>query len=68
MQRAIGHYLTREMAVLGLVEAALSFAAIYAVLTLAGSSASLPNLIETMPHDNGALAVRRSYSGPVRLA
>jgi sugar transferase (PEP-CTERM system associated) len=45
------------MAVLGLVEAVLSFAAIYAVLTLAGSSASLPNLIETMPHDNGALAV-----------
>src|SRR5580704_10964168 len=55
MQRVIGHYLTRAMAVLGLVEAALSFAAIYAVLTLAGSSASLPIFIETMPHDSVVL-------------
>ena len=56
MQRAIGRYLTREMAALGLVEAAVSFAAIYAVTTLAGSSLSLPDFIEKTPHDHLALA------------
>jgi exopolysaccharide biosynthesis polyprenyl glycosylphosphotransferase len=56
MQRAIGRYLTREMAALGLVEAALSFAAIYTVITLAGSSLSLPDFIEKTPHDHLALA------------
>ena len=56
MQRVTRHYLTRETAVLGVVEAALSFVAIYAVLTLADSSPSLPNVTETMPHDSMALA------------
>jgi exopolysaccharide biosynthesis polyprenyl glycosylphosphotransferase len=56
MQRAIGRYLTREMAALGLVEAAVSFAAIYAVTTLAGSSLSLPDFIERTSHDHLALA------------
>ena len=66
MQRAIGRYLTREMAALGLVEAVFSFAAIYAVITLAGSSLSLPDFIEKTPHDHLALAavlipLRRGY-------
>jgi hypothetical protein len=56
MQRVMRHYLTREMAVLGLVEAALSFVAIYAVLTLASPTTSLPSFIETIPHDSLALA------------
>ena len=56
MQRAIGRHLTREMAALSLVEAALSFAATYTVITLAGSSLSLPDFIEKTPHDHLALA------------
>jgi exopolysaccharide biosynthesis polyprenyl glycosylphosphotransferase len=56
MQRVIGHYLTREMAVLGLIEAALSFAAIYAVVTLPGASAPRHDFIHTLPHDGFALA------------
>src|ERR1700733_11906329 len=55
MQRAFAHYLTREMAVLGLVEAMLSFTAIYVAITVA-ASASLPGLIDTLPHDSLALA------------
>jgi exopolysaccharide biosynthesis polyprenyl glycosylphosphotransferase len=56
MPRAIAHYLPREMAILGLVETALSFAAIYAMIPLAGESASLPGLTGTLPHDGFALA------------
>jgi exopolysaccharide biosynthesis polyprenyl glycosylphosphotransferase len=56
MQRVIGHYLTREMAVLGLVEAALSFAAIYVVITLPGTSTPRPDFIDTLPRDNFAFA------------
>jgi sugar transferase (PEP-CTERM system associated) len=56
MQRAIGRYLTREMAALGLIEAAVLFAAICAVATLVDSSLSLPNFIEKTAHDHLALA------------
>jgi sugar transferase (PEP-CTERM system associated) len=56
MQRVIRHYMTREMAALGLIEAILSFAAAYAVITMAGASASLPALIDTLPYDRIALA------------
>jgi exopolysaccharide biosynthesis polyprenyl glycosylphosphotransferase len=56
MQRVIRRYLTREMAVLGFVEATMSFLAIYAVSTWRSSSTSLPNFIETRPHDSIALA------------
>jgi len=69
MQRAIGRHLTREMAALGLVEAALSFAAIYGVTTLAGSSLSLPDFIENTPHDHLALAsVLIPVAGVIGLA
>nr|WP_294502639.1 sugar transferase [uncultured Rhodopila sp.] len=37
MQRALAHYVPREMAVLGLVELALSFLVIYIVMTLSGT-------------------------------
>ncbi len=56
MQRAVGRYLTREMAALGLVEAAVSFAAIYAVTIFAGSPLSLPDFVENTSHDHLALA------------
>ena len=56
MQRAMGRYLTREMAAFGLVEAAVSFAAICAVATLADSSLPLPNFLEKTAHDHVALA------------
>jgi sugar transferase (PEP-CTERM system associated) len=55
MQRVIANYLTREMAVLGLIEAALSFAAIYSVLTLAGTSVALPGF-HSLPHDSLTVA------------
>ncbi len=56
MQRVIVNYLTREMAILGMVEAVLSFAAIYTVITLAGAPAALPAFVDTLPHDSIALA------------
>nr|WP_294523661.1 sugar transferase [uncultured Rhodopila sp.] len=37
MQRALAHYVPREMAVLGLVELALSFLVIYIIMTLSGA-------------------------------
>ena len=40
MQRVIAHYLSRDMAVLGIIEAVLSFAAIYAVIAVGGSLAA----------------------------
>jgi sugar transferase (PEP-CTERM system associated) len=56
MQRVIVNYLTREMAVLGLVEAVLSFAAIYTVITLAGAPEVLPIFVNTLPHDSFTLS------------
>jgi sugar transferase (PEP-CTERM system associated) len=55
MQRVIGNYLTREMAILGMVEAALSFTAIYSVITLAGPSVALPGF-PSRTHDSFAVA------------
>jgi exopolysaccharide biosynthesis polyprenyl glycosylphosphotransferase len=69
MQRAIGRYLTREMAALGLVEAAVSFAAIYAVTTLADSSLPLPDFVEKTPHDHlVSAAVLIPLAGAIGLA
>jgi sugar transferase (PEP-CTERM system associated) len=71
MQRVIGNYLIREMAILGLVEAILSFAAIYTVINLAGinlaginlaginlagASVTLPVFVGALPQDSLALA------------
>jgi len=56
MQRAMARYLTREMAVLGVVEFALSFAVIYAAIQAAGVSAALPTVIELPPRGDIALA------------
>jgi exopolysaccharide biosynthesis polyprenyl glycosylphosphotransferase len=55
MQRVIANYLTREMAILGLVEAILSFTAIYSAITLAGTSAALPDF-RSLPHDSFTVA------------
>jgi sugar transferase (PEP-CTERM system associated) len=55
MQRVIANYLTREMAILGLVEAILSFAAIYCAITLAGTSVALPDF-HALPHDSFTVA------------
>jgi hypothetical protein len=68
MQRAVARYLTREMAALGLVEAALSFAAIYIVITLAGPALPLLDFIEKTPHDHLALgAVLIPLAGAIGL-
>jgi sugar transferase (PEP-CTERM system associated) len=56
MQRAVAHYLPRQMAVLGLVEFGLSFAVIYAVIESAGVSMTLPTIIEVLPRADIALA------------
>jgi sugar transferase (PEP-CTERM system associated) len=56
MQRVIVNYLTREMAILGLVEAVFSFTAIYTVISVAGASSTLPAFISMLPHDGLTLA------------
>ncbi|MDR3534678.1 MAG: sugar transferase, partial [Rhodopila sp.] len=56
MQRAVAHFLPREMAVLGLVEFALSFAAIYALSQAAGMSPPVPGRIEFLPNQSVVLA------------
>jgi exopolysaccharide biosynthesis polyprenyl glycosylphosphotransferase len=55
MQRVIANHLTREMAILGLVEAVLSFTAIYSVIILAGTPAALPGF-QSLPHDSFTVA------------
>jgi exopolysaccharide biosynthesis polyprenyl glycosylphosphotransferase len=68
MQRAIAIYLTREMAILGLVEAVLSFTAIYTVVTLPGAAAALPAFIYSLSRDNfGRAAVLTLAAGAVGL-
>ncbi|HBK09241.1 MAG TPA: hypothetical protein DDZ81_25845 [Acetobacteraceae bacterium] len=56
MQPAIARYLPRDMAILGLIEAALSFAAIYAVITMADTSGTLPIIADMPLHDAFGLA------------
>jgi exopolysaccharide biosynthesis polyprenyl glycosylphosphotransferase len=61
MPRAVAHYLPREMAVLGLVELALSFTVIYLVIQTtgiqtAGALAPLPASVEVLPRGGVALA------------
>jgi exopolysaccharide biosynthesis polyprenyl glycosylphosphotransferase len=61
MPRAVAHYLPREMAVLGLVELALSFTVIYLVIQAtgnqtAGALAALPAIAEILPRGGAALA------------
>src|ERR1700722_5244085 len=68
MQRAIAIYLTREMAILGLVEAVLSFTAIYTVVTLPGAAAALPAFTYSLSRDNfGRAAVLTLAAGAVGL-
>jgi exopolysaccharide biosynthesis polyprenyl glycosylphosphotransferase len=61
MPRAVAHYLPREMAVLGLVELALSFTVIYLVIQATGIQATgalvpLPAAAEILPRGGVALA------------
>jgi exopolysaccharide biosynthesis polyprenyl glycosylphosphotransferase len=56
MQRVIANYVTREMAILGLVEAVLSFAATYTVISLAGASVVLPAFVHALPNNRFTIA------------
>ena len=68
MQRVLANHLTREMAILGLIEAVLSFAAIYTVVTLAGAPNALPAFVHTLSHDNlGLAAVLTLVTGTIGL-
>jgi exopolysaccharide biosynthesis polyprenyl glycosylphosphotransferase len=54
MQRAMAHYVPREMAVLGLIEVALSFIAIYVIMELSG----IPDwMADSLGHLPGASAI-----------
>lgn len=55
MQRVFAGHLTREMTILGLVEAVLSFAVTYSVITLAGTSTALPGFY-SLPGDRFTVA------------
>jgi exopolysaccharide biosynthesis polyprenyl glycosylphosphotransferase len=56
MQRALAHYVPREMAVLGLVELILSFMVIYTILELTGTPAWLAEGIGSLPGTSAAPA------------
>jgi exopolysaccharide biosynthesis polyprenyl glycosylphosphotransferase len=61
MPRVVAHYLPREMAVLGLVELALSFTVIYVVIRATGIQTAralvpLPAAVEILPRGGAALA------------
>ena len=56
MQRATAHYLSREMAILGVVDFALCFILIDTMLQAAGVSVSLPPLADMLPRSDLALA------------
>jgi exopolysaccharide biosynthesis polyprenyl glycosylphosphotransferase len=56
MPRAVAHYPPREMAILGLVELTLSFAAIHIVIQAAGTSVPLPAVAEILSSGGIALA------------
>ena len=57
MQRAMAHYLPREMAVLGLLEFMLSLAVIDTVIQIAGAGVVLPAFVDMLPRCDLALAV-----------
>ncbi|WP_158932099.1 exopolysaccharide biosynthesis polyprenyl glycosylphosphotransferase [Acidisphaera sp. S103] len=68
MPRAVAHYPSREMAILGLVELTLSFAAIYVAIQAAGASMPLPAVAEILPSGGVALAaILTLISGGVAL-
>jgi exopolysaccharide biosynthesis polyprenyl glycosylphosphotransferase len=56
MQRAVAHYLPREMAVLGLVEFSLSFVVIDTVIQATGVSMQLPAIVDILHRGDIALA------------
>jgi exopolysaccharide biosynthesis polyprenyl glycosylphosphotransferase len=56
MPRAVAHDLSREMAILGLVELTLSFAAINIAIQVAGASVPVPAVAEIIPSGGIALA------------
>ena len=56
MRRALAHYVPRETAVLGLIESALLFAAIHAVIQAPNASALQLGVLDPAPYDGFALA------------
>jgi exopolysaccharide biosynthesis polyprenyl glycosylphosphotransferase len=56
MQRAVAHYLPREMALLGLVEFLLSFGVIYAVIQATSASGAPADVIMMLPLHGIAMA------------
>jgi exopolysaccharide biosynthesis polyprenyl glycosylphosphotransferase len=54
---AASHHPRREMAVLGLLETLLSFAAIYAMIRVAAASATFPSTFGVLPRNDFGLAV-----------
>jgi exopolysaccharide biosynthesis polyprenyl glycosylphosphotransferase len=56
MRRAVVNHLLPEMAILGLIEFTLSFAAIYTVIQVTGGSVTLPTVVEVLPRGEIALA------------
>jgi hypothetical protein len=69
MLRAPARYPPREMAALGLIEYALSFAVIHALIETAGVPASLPDVFATFAGDGIVLAAMlTAVSGAAALA
>jgi exopolysaccharide biosynthesis polyprenyl glycosylphosphotransferase len=56
MQRAMAHYVPREMAVLGLVEVALSFLVIYVILNVNGTPAWISGSLRSLTAPTAAAA------------
>ncbi len=68
MQHVFGNHLSRQMVLLGLIEASASFAAIYTVITLADASASLPRFISMVSQDRLRVAAFLTFvSGATSL-
>jgi exopolysaccharide biosynthesis polyprenyl glycosylphosphotransferase len=63
MLRAVAHFPSREMAVLGLFELALSFAVIYTVIPASGASVPLSVVAAMSPRANIALAAILTFAG-----
>ena len=69
MQRAVAHYPSREIAVLGLVELLLSFAVLYTVIQAAGAPVLRPAVFDLLPRSAiGLAATLTLMTGSVALA
>ncbi len=62
MQRAMAHYVPREMAVLGLVELILSFAATYVILQTGGTPAWMAECLGGLPGTSAAPAAMLAFA------